>query len=299
MTQVHDQESTSAIHGSREGPHQTAKGHAPDDGDFLSHLGQAVRENPASAALISMGVVWLFMGGSRVSLFGDLERGRLDRDRRAPVYPVPYDPHTDEGVDSTLQAGSYAGDGIRRAGAMASRSASAVGERASEALSVTYDGLEEAGHRTSDALSRVGSSAYQASRTVSHATTRVTGALHESLSELFDRQPLAMGAVGLAIGAGLAAALPRTKVESRVMGEASDAVKEQAQDLISSQLHDASKLADWALRTITQEAKAQGLSSSAIADLVRGFAEKVTSAASAGGRGGEHSAAGQGPDQSN
>ncbi len=124
----------------------------------------------------------------------------------------------------------------------------------------------------------------KASRAMSQATSRATGALQESLSELFERQPLAMGAVGLAIGAALAAALPQTEVESRVVGEASDAAKEQAQSLMSSQLHDAGKLADWALEAITQGARAQGLSRQAMADVIRGFAEKVASAASAADR---------------
>ena len=39
-------------------------------------------------------------------------------------------------------------------------------------------------------------------------------------------------------GAGVAAVLPRTEVESQVMGEASDTVKEQAQSLISDQLQE-------------------------------------------------------------
>ena len=229
-----------------------------------------------------------------MSLFGDRERGS----RGIPAYPLPYGPYAGAGAGPAPRAGSYAGEGLHRAGAMAGHAASAAGEGASDALSATYDGLEEAGQRTSEALSRVGSSAYEASRAVSQAATRATGSLQESLSELFERQPLAMGAVGLAIGAGLAATLPRTEVESRVMGEASDAVKEQAQGLLSGQLHDASKLAEWALQAISQEAKAQGLAPGAITDLVRGFAEKVTSAASGGSHGGEHPAAGRGSGRS-
>src|SRR5215217_7193966 len=38
--------------------------------DFVQELTDAARENPVSAALIGMGVLWMFMGGSRSSLFG-------------------------------------------------------------------------------------------------------------------------------------------------------------------------------------------------------------------------------------
>ncbi len=290
MTDVYEQESTPVLYESGWGSDRSATDRAAKGGTFLSHLGDAMRENPASAALISMGVVWLFMGGSRVSLLGERERNRAYRDRRGSAYPLQHGPYAAGGMGSAWPAGSSGGPSTRRAASTISNAASAAGEQASEALPAMYDGLEEAAHRTSDVLSRAGSSAYEASQSMSQAASRATGALQESLSDLFERQPLAMGAVGLAIGAGLAAALPRTEVESRVMGETSDSVKEQAQGLISDQLQDAGKLADWALRAITQEAKAQGLSSSAIADVIRGFAEKVTSAASGGGEGENSSA---------
>src|SRR3954464_12996559 len=55
-------------------PAGTAARHAPGSGDFVNALQDAVRENPISAALIGMGVLWLFMGGSNTSLFGGAGR---------------------------------------------------------------------------------------------------------------------------------------------------------------------------------------------------------------------------------
>ena len=39
-------------------------------GDFLSDLSTAVRENPIPAALVGMGVLWLFSGGNKTTLGG-------------------------------------------------------------------------------------------------------------------------------------------------------------------------------------------------------------------------------------
>ena len=39
---------------------------------FAQGLADAARENPLSTALIGMGALWLFMGGSRISIFGDV-----------------------------------------------------------------------------------------------------------------------------------------------------------------------------------------------------------------------------------
>ena len=43
--------------------------------DFVRDLGDAARKNPISAALIGMGVVWLFTGGRTAERVGDLVRG--------------------------------------------------------------------------------------------------------------------------------------------------------------------------------------------------------------------------------
>src|SRR5436190_23295068 len=53
--------------------------HGPASSDFVSALSEAVRENPIPAALIGMGVLWLFMGGSNTSLFGGDGRRSLFR----------------------------------------------------------------------------------------------------------------------------------------------------------------------------------------------------------------------------
>lgn len=40
---------------------------------FVQDLAEAARDNPISTALISVGALWLFMGGSRISIFGDAQ----------------------------------------------------------------------------------------------------------------------------------------------------------------------------------------------------------------------------------
>ena len=52
--------------------------------------------------------------------------------------------------------------------------------------------------------------------------------VRSNLSDLFRAQPLALGAIGIAIGAGIAAALPATEIEADYLGETSDTVKAKA-----------------------------------------------------------------------
>ena len=50
----------------------------------------------------------------------------------------------------------------------------------------------------------------------------------DALADLFARQPLMLGAVGVAIGAAIAASLPVSQSENQLMGDTADAVKDQA-----------------------------------------------------------------------
>ncbi|HEV2430992.1 MAG TPA: YtxH domain-containing protein [Burkholderiales bacterium] len=66
-------------------------------------------------------------------------------------------------------------------------------------------------------------------------------------------QPLALGAIGLAIGAVLGAAAPRTRQEERLMGEASRKLAEKAKGLGSQQLDKAQQ----AVEQVAEEPTAQ------------------------------------------
>jgi hypothetical protein len=56
---------------------------------------------------------------------------------------------------------------------------------------------------------------------------KLGGALQQNLADLFERQPLFLGALGVAIGAGIASALPATEIEQQLMGEASERIQEK------------------------------------------------------------------------
>jgi hypothetical protein len=100
------------------------------------------------------------------------------------------------------------------------------------------------------------------------------------MAELFERQPLVLGAVGLAIGAGLAASLPLSETENRLMGGTSEALKERAQNLLSDKAEEAKDLAQ---RTL-HETQAQGLTPRAAGDALRGLGDKIVGVAEATGK---------------
>jgi hypothetical protein len=104
----------------------------------------------------------------------------------------------------------------------------------------------------------------------------------DSLTELFRAQPLALGAIGLAIGAGIAAALPKTDVEDAYLGEVSQTVKTQVVEIAGAQVEKATALASDVVEAASAEAQKQGLTpdgAKAAVDDITGRVGRVVDAA--------------------
>jgi hypothetical protein len=103
----------------------------------------------------------------------------------------------------------------------------------------------------------------QASDVIGSATSKMRGYRgtdqQPSLTELFRRQPLALGIFGAAIGAGLAAALPLTRKESELLAETSGEFKAKAREVVNTQAGRLEDAAERALQAAADEAEKQGL----------------------------------------
>lgn len=213
--------------------------------DFLGNLTQAVQDNPISAALIGMGALWLLAGGSKTSLLGN---------------------------GGTAVASGQGSDWLRGSVASGNADAMGAGNVASRIGGVTRSAttaLEEAAasvHRTvSDSASEAAisvSSTYDASLTntskaLQGAKYRLSG-MQQSVAEAFERQPLLLGAIGLAVGAGVAAALPGTETENRLMGDTSEVVKSQVKDFVDHKSREAEAAAHDLIRDVSTVPDAAG-----------------------------------------
>jgi hypothetical protein len=184
--------------------------------DFIKDLGDAARRNPVSAALIGMGIVWLFAGKAGVRPADLLERTGLDRlpDAARNAMGATQD-RVASAADVVRETGS---DGIETATRMASEYAKALPDAAD-----------------------------------------VLGTVRGNLTDLFKAQPLALGAIGLAIGAGIAAALPSTDIENSYLGETSETLKSKATEIAGQQIDKAATVAATVVETAAEEARRQGL----------------------------------------
>jgi hypothetical protein len=226
---------------------------------FVRDLGEAARENPVSAVLIGMGALWLLGGGA-------LAMART-ADRRADDWmPNP--------GGRLSRATSAAMDGRARLGANVTSATERLKTNASAALeNATRFSREQA------------STVSQYARSIPDSGAEMVSSFRSSLTDLFEAQPLALGAIGLAIGAGIAAAMPMTETEAEFLGEASDTFKEKAKQFADEQSARAAEIADQAFKAAAEEAQRQGLTVEGAKSAAGDVSKKVGRVADAAGKG--------------
>jgi hypothetical protein len=200
-----------------------------DSNTFISSLSQAVRDNPVAAALIGGGAVWLMCGnrpiGSAFGGAGSIAQPLAESGRRGVAKAA--DTMT-SAADAVTSAGAQSADAVKEGARSASRAAgdaAASGTSAlKEGLSETFDQATDTMYRTAEALRSVPNPLPHLQK--GYVTTQST------LTDLFERQPLVLGAVGLAIGAGVASALTTTAFENEWAGPFSDDVKDAVKERV-------------------------------------------------------------------
>jgi len=151
-------------------------------------------------------------------------------------------------------------------------------DTAGSAVKSVADTVGEFGRERADALSDY-------ARSLPESGSELMENARDNLQELFRTQPLALGAIGLAIGAGIAAALPATELEREYLGETSDAVKEKAQEFASDQTARMKEVAETAITAATEEAAQQGLTVEGAKSAASDLSAKVGRVVDAAGKG--------------
>jgi hypothetical protein len=162
-----------------------------------------LKENPLPIALIGLGIAWLAVSHTR----------RLSADATyAPGYYETYEGYDeDEGVRARLKA---------RVDAAKEKLAGAA-EKARESLSKAKHGAADGAYTARD---RAAELAQQAREKGVEYSRYARGRFYRTL----DSEPLVVGAIGLALGALIGAALPTTRVERRYVGPARTKAAEKA-----------------------------------------------------------------------
>lgn len=187
-------------------------------GNFIDVLTAAARDNPLAAALIGGGALWLLIGNDKLKSAASsvsaataplADMGARGQRAAASTLEKGYDSVRDRASRMQDEASRGFHEGLRHARSAASDAMSGTADTLSDRFDEGTSGAREMWDRLSEVMPR--------KETLAQAQS--------SLSDLFERQPLVLGAVGLAIGAAMAGALTKSGLEDEWIGEASDSLK--------------------------------------------------------------------------
>lgn len=203
---------------------------------FTSNMMETIRQNPLPAALAGIGIGWLVMKGSS------------DTQRREMRY-----------YQTRGQAGEMASEARARAGRMADQAQHQAEELTGEVRHRAMQMADQAQHEVEELASEARHRATQMADQAQYQAERTT----DRLQQMMQDNPLAVGALALAVGAAVGLVVPETQQERELMGEARDTFMERAQETAEETVHKVQRVAEEAQRAAQQaaekEAKEQGL----------------------------------------
>lgn len=189
----------------------TAQEHWKRSG-LVNDVNAAIRDNPLAAGLITAGALWMLLGRKGVgAVAGGIGAAAAGAGHMAGKAGSA-------AFGSARAAAQTAASAVGSAGSsMASTVASAGARGIDKVASIVPDmsADEPSDYGFTPEQGRAGTGTSFASTT----TGRYAANIKSTLAETFERQPLLLGAVGLAIGAAIASSFKTTAVEAEWIGE--------------------------------------------------------------------------------
>ncbi|RUW03450.1 MULTISPECIES: DUF3618 domain-containing protein [unclassified Mesorhizobium] len=219
--------------------------------DMLHNLKAQVRDNPLPLTVIGAGLAWLMLGsGASAATAATGYATRRGSDRH-------------DGT-STAGTGTMTSDTYASVGDMASGAAGTVSGMASSAAGTMSDMASSAAGSVSGMASGAAETLTNSATATADMATRAT----RSAQQLMEDQPLAVAAVGLAIGAAIGAMLPHTQLEDERLGGYREQLRERAEDALEKGVDQVKQVAAEAYQAASDEAGRQASSEGTLADKV-------------------------------
>ena len=229
----------------------------------LDRVNDAIRDNPLAAGLIGAGLAWMLFGAKGFGVMGGVALGAggkvVSAAKSAGSAVV-------DAGSAALKAGSAASSTVKGA---ASDMVGAVASIVPDISSADQDGTETAVADTGMVNERL--------QAMASSGREYGAAIQSRLSESLERQPLLLGAIGLAIGAGIASTFAITDVESEWIGEQGAAARETLKGVAG----EAKDRARQVTSVIQDEAARQRLTVDAATGAAKSAARKVGKVATA------------------
>lgn len=239
---------------------------------FVRNLGEDLRDNPLPVALSAIGLAWLAVASSTSS-------GRTSR------AVVPYDQAQSwrAASDHLAERARRAGDAVSRAAEDtedsfrervaeararvlglqqdAAETASAFADRVQEAMNTaqlrareSFERMRQGAADWRDGMTARGQQAGQAVSQAAQRSREFAARAGSGIGETIGDNPLLLGALGLAAGALIGAALPRSSQEEAMMRPATDWAANAARDAVGEVMERGTRAAEAAAKAAYEEA---------------------------------------------
>ena len=232
-------------------------------GQFVRNLGQQIVDNPIPTALVAAGLGWLIWGGrprgNGYDAVADATEAVSDASKQAADTGRHIKQQTAAATASAAQSARETGG---EWSARARESAANLGEQAQDLAARTSDAIGDAAATGYRGAAEVYDATVTGARRARDAVGRSATAIGESAANsagsfaaFLKDEPLVLAGIGVALGAAIGAMFPSSETEDRLMGEASDNLKEGASELVEREWEKGKEVAEKAFEDVKQEVK--------------------------------------------
>jgi hypothetical protein len=148
-------------------------------------------------------------------------------------------------------------------------------QTAGAAPGAMVEGLASAAAAIQDSATKASNMGADAAGKLYDQTFEVSQQSATALKRMVQENPLLIGSLGVAVGAIIASALPRSDMETGVIGAASAELKKRVNEAAVQGLETAKEIASTAVAEASREAGRQGLTASDLQSAAADFGDRV------------------------
>lgn len=234
--------------------------------DFVRNLGQQVRDNPLPVTLVGAGIAWLALSGRRKGVVVSGNGESFRRTAGSPAASSTAGSSTAGSMSSKASAAAQAvGDTAGSVRDSVSATAHDLRDKAASMRDTVADTAADMRDRAADIGDTISSTAADLREGVADFGDRISAGAETAQARLgeagqwgaemardaratvtsaFKEHPVLIGAVGLVLGAAVAALLPTTEAEEELAGEVRDELRAAAGEVEAEVREAASEVRD-------------------------------------------------------
>lgn len=222
-----------------------------------------IRENPIPAAMIGIGLGWMLFGGRRSQSDHHLhDRQAADLTGYAGTGYIGDVSATTPRLQQDDAAGgmgaSISEDGSDRVIDRVKGRAATVRDTAADIIGSGREHLSDVGGRASEHVSDVANRVSHVASDVAETTRYQAQRSADRLSRTLEDNPLAVGAVALAIGMAAGFAIPESEREREMMGPARERLMERAREAASDAKERVQEVTERVVDEVSNETRSSG-----------------------------------------